>query len=317
MSKKANPTTLGVFIFIGLLLGVGGLVLFGSSKLFTPTTYFITYFNTSLNGLKEGAPVKYRGVTIGSVYRVMIRFNQATNDGAMPVICELREDLIRERLVGVRTFHGLASLTNDINRGLRCTLETESLVTGVLYVNLAIEDSPSPPEFHQLGKVYREIPSRPTQIQQLMKNLASMDISGLEQKVSDLITRLDKGLSDLKIADIANGVTNFLATANQVVRSPDLTNSFASLKTTLDQYRVVGEKAAAALDEANHTLVQTRGGVQNLRDLLAPDSPLRNDLTLALDQLAEASRSVSALADFLHNHPNALLTGRKEVPEKP
>jgi paraquat-inducible protein B len=235
----------------------------------------------------------------------------------MPVVCEIREDLIRERLVGMTPFQGVASITNEVSKGLRATLETESIVTGVLFVNLEVAESPPPPVFHQLEKVYREVPSRPTQIQQLMKNLASLDIAGLEQKISDLLTRMDKELGDLKLGQIANGVTNFLDAANQVVRSPDLTNSFTSLKTTLDQYRLVGEKVAVALDEASRTLTQTRSGVQNLRDLLAPDSPLRNDLSLALDQLAEASRSVSALADFLHSHPNALLTGRKANPEKP
>lgn len=317
MSKKANPTTLGVFIFIGLLLGVGGLLLFTKSKFFTPTAYFITYFDNSLNGLKEGAPVKYRGVTIGSVYRVMVRFHQATNDNSMPVICEVQEDLIQERLVGVSSFHGLASITNEVTKGLRATLETESIVTGVLYVNLEVVEPPPPPVFHQTENVYQEIPSRSTQIQQLMKNLGSLDITGLEHKLSALLTKLDAALGDLKLGQIAIGVTNLLDSVNQVVRSPDLTNSFASLRTTLDQYRVVGEKAAVALDEANRTLVQARGGMQNLREVLAPDSPLRHDLSLALDQLAEASRSVSELADFLHTHPNALLTGRKVNAEKP
>ena len=75
-----------------------GLLLFSSSKLFTRTRDVIVYFDDSLNGLNEGAPVKYRGVTIGSVKRVMVRFNQATNDYAMPVIIELEEKLLRERL---------------------------------------------------------------------------------------------------------------------------------------------------------------------------------------------------------------------------
>ena len=52
----------------------------------------------SLNGLNEGAPVMHRGVTSGSVERVMVRFNQATNDYAMPVILELEEKLLQERL---------------------------------------------------------------------------------------------------------------------------------------------------------------------------------------------------------------------------
>mgnify|MGYP006349464133 CR=1 FL=1 len=69
MSKKANPTSIGLFIFVGLGLGVAGVLLFSSSRLFTRTAERVLYFNSSLNGLNEGAPVKYRGVTIGAVVR--------------------------------------------------------------------------------------------------------------------------------------------------------------------------------------------------------------------------------------------------------
>ena len=116
MSKKANPTSIGIFIFIGLLLGVCGLLLFTSSKLFTPTAKFIIYFDNSLSGLNEGAPVKYRGVTIGSVSRVMIHYNQATNDSAMPVIIELREDLIRRRLEGATIFKNIKNLSEEVTK---------------------------------------------------------------------------------------------------------------------------------------------------------------------------------------------------------
>src|SRR5580765_7049217 len=98
MSKKANPTYIGLFIVAGLALGVCALVIFSSSRLFTRTREFILYFSDSLNGLNEGAPVKYRGVTIGSVKKVMIHYNQATNDYAMPVLIELQENLLRERM---------------------------------------------------------------------------------------------------------------------------------------------------------------------------------------------------------------------------
>ena len=73
MSKKINTTSIGLFIVIGVALGVTGLLLFSSSKLFSRTHEFIVYFDESLNGLNEGAPVKYRGVTIGSVKRVMVQ----------------------------------------------------------------------------------------------------------------------------------------------------------------------------------------------------------------------------------------------------
>jgi paraquat-inducible protein B len=327
VSKKANPTFIGIFVFIGLALGAGGLLLFSSSRLFTRTAKYIVYFESSLNGLNDGAPVKYRGVTIGSVSRMMIRYNQARNDRAMPVIIEVREDLVRQRMVGGTLFTHIGDLNDDLRKGLRARLETESLVTGLLYVSLEVENSPPPAIYHELEKTFPEIPSRPTDIQQLMKNLASMDIPGLEQKITSLLDKVDSALAALRVSDITGTLTNVLSSANRVVTAPDLTNAFTSLKTTLDQYRVLAEKVNGRVDpladsltntfeQLNHTLLHARGGMQNLRDLLAPDSPLRHDLTLTLEQLTEASESVAALAEFLHSHPNALLTGRKTPPGK-
>src|SRR3974377_2385377 len=127
MSKKISTTSIGLFIVTGLALGVIGLLLFSSSRLFTHTRDVIVYFDESLNGLNEGAPVKYRGVTIGSVKRVMVRFNQATNDYAMPVIIELEEKLINQRLGEPTQVFSESSLEQRIKLGLRASLQSESL----------------------------------------------------------------------------------------------------------------------------------------------------------------------------------------------
>jgi paraquat-inducible protein B len=326
MSKKANPAVIGIFIFVGLILLIGGLLLFTSSKLFTPSAKFIVYFESSLSGLTEGAPVKYRGVTIGSVYRVMIRYNQATNDMAMPVLFEVQEDLVRKRLVGPTVFHNIHNLGEEIRKGMRARLETESLVTGVLYIELEREETPPPAVYHQLEPIYPEIPSRPTEIQKLLKNLTSLDLSGLVQKASALITRADTILAGVRIDEITGSLTNVLGSANRVVTTPDLTNAFTSLKLALDQARDLVDHVNNRVDplangvtntlgQLDQTLVQARGAMRNLRDVLAADSVLRNELNVALDHVAEAGQSISALAEYLHNHPNALLTGRKTAPE--
>ena len=93
MSKKANPTSIGMFFAIGLALGVAGLLLFSSRSLFHPQQKSILYFNATLKGLNPGAPVKFRGVTIGSVVEILIRHNQASNDFSMPVVITIDKKL--------------------------------------------------------------------------------------------------------------------------------------------------------------------------------------------------------------------------------
>ncbi len=327
MSKKANPTTIGLFIVVGVALGVIGLLLFSSSKLFSRTKDVIVYFDESLNGLNEGAPVKYRGVTIGSVKRVMVRFNQATNDYAMPVIFEIEEKLIKERLGEPVEVFTEQAMEDRIKLGLRATLQAESLVTGVLYIEVHPDPNAPPPMYHQLKKVYPEIPSVPTQIQQLMQNLASLDIKSIETNVNTLLVRLDSVLGRVDVAEINAGITNTLHSINRLVSAPEITTDLAAIRTTLEQYRSLGEKLNSRVDplassitnalaEANRTLAQLRGAADNLRTMLRADSPLRTDLDQLLQQLAGTAESISGLVEFLKQHPNALITGREILPQK-
>jgi paraquat-inducible protein B len=211
---------------------------------------------------------------------------------------------------------------------LRASLQAESLVTGVLYIDTRINPNAPPPVLHQLERVYPEIPSEPTQVQQIFEKLASLDVKSLETNLNGLITRLDHTVAELKMAEISRGVTNLLNSVNGLVTNPDITNALAAIRPTLDQYRELGAKVTGKVDplaegitntlaHANQTLSQIRGAGENLRMMLAPDAPLRNDLDLALEQLAAAAQSVSSLADFLKEHPNALIAGRQLTNRKP
>jgi paraquat-inducible protein B len=233
MSQKINTTTIGLFMVSGIALGVTGLLLFSSSKMFSKTRDLIVYFNESLNGLNEGAPVKFRGVTIGSVKRVMVRFNQATNDFAMPVILEIEDKLVYQRLGDAAGELAYAGTTeNRIPADLRASLQTESLVTGVLYVD--IRHNPNvPPVFHQLEKTYPELPAEPTQIQQLFNNLARLDIHSLQTNLNGLITRLDTTVGELRMTDINAGVTNLMVSINRLVTDPEITNGLAGIRRRL------------------------------------------------------------------------------------
>lgn len=284
--------------------------------------------NDSLNGLNEGAPVKYRGVTIGSVKRVMIRFNQATNDYAMPVVIELQKNLLEERLGEQADIFTAAALDERIQRGLRASLQAESLLTGVLYVEIHPGPSNAPLVYHQLKKLYPEIPSEPTSIQQLMSNLASLNIKSIETNVNALLLKLEDTVENVKMSELRVALTNLLDSVQRLVTSPHITNALAAVQPTLEQYRLLAEKLSSRVDpladgltntlaEANQALAKIRGTADNLRLLLGPDSPLQNNLDLALQQLADAAKSISDLAEFLKQHPNALIAGRQILPSKP
>jgi paraquat-inducible protein B len=328
MSKKANPTIIGLFFVIGLALCLGGLLIFSSRSLFHPQFKTIVYFNASLKGLNPGAPVKFRGVSVGSVVDVLIRHNQAAADFSMPVLIAIDKKLAQVKsdqqlLIGDKTH-----LDQIVGQGLRARLDSESLVTGVLYVALDIIPDAPPPVFHQLSPEYQEVPTLPSDLQQLMASVAHLNLQGLSEKLGGILTHADQILGQLDMPAINSGVTNLLVSANHVVTTPDLTNSLTSLRKTLDQARVLAqhvdgrvdplvESATNALSDARKTLADLRVGLQNISDLVGPDSAVRPGLAQALEELGNASRSVADLAELLKRDPNALLVGRKSPKELP
>ncbi len=327
MSKKVNPTAVGLFLVVGIALGVAGVLIFSAGNLFRPRQKYIVYFNASLKGLDPGAPVKFRGVSIGKVQDVLIRHNQAADDFAMPVILAIDIRLAQTKSDEEIQFEK-SRLQFLIEHGFRARLDSESLVTGVLYVGLELLSNPPPPVFHQLKPEYLEIPTMPSQVQQLVANLEKLDVGGISDKLNTLLTRLDASFSQLNIAEINAGVTNLLGSANRLVTTPDLTNSLASLRRTLDEAQTLVKRIDSRVDpladsltntlgDAQKTLADLRVGVRNVADMLGPDSAIRPDLIQALEELANASRAVADLAEFLKRNPNALLTGRKAPKEHP
>src|SRR6185369_6144302 len=210
MSKKANPAVIGVFIVVGSGLAVVGLFLFSSQNLFHPRQKDILYFDTSLKGLNPGAPVKFRGVTIGKVVEVLIRHNQASNDFSMPVIVSIDKKLAQSKSDEQLEIGSEARLSLLIQQGFRGGLDAESLVTGVLYIALDIMPNAPPPKFHQVTREYQEIPTVPSPIQQLLASLGRLDLGGLSEKLARLLTRADTTLGQVNMVEINAGATNLL-----------------------------------------------------------------------------------------------------------
>ena len=133
MNKKISPTLMGAFVVGALALLVIAIIALGSGRLFRKTYEFVLFFQGSVNGLNVGAPVKYKGVEIGSVADILLQLEKV-EPGRIPVIIELDA----KKLAG-RGFRGNLLVDPDelqraIDQGLRGQLQMESLLTGVLYV---------------------------------------------------------------------------------------------------------------------------------------------------------------------------------------
>jgi paraquat-inducible protein B len=320
MPRRFSSTAIGIFVMSGLALGVVALAVLGSGSLFRRSHKFICFFSGSLNGLKVGAAVKVRGVEIGSVSEIRLRPTPSEGRfkrnieiiNGLPVIIDIDESQLKSRGATGAALKP-QELNNLIKRGLRAQLETESFLTGLLYIDLDLHPGAPVNLMLEPGSGdYPEIPTVPTNLQQVqetaMKALAKLnevDFVKLTQSITDAGSAAANllGSPDIKatLASLQSATRNLdtmISTVRGMVDNVDNRSgpALASLK-----------KAA---DQANLTLVQISSTAQTLQASLAPDAPLTYRLEMALENFSEASSAIRELTDYLQRNPSAIVRGK-------
>jgi len=119
---------------------------------------YLLLFSGSVRGLKEGAPVEFRGVRIGTVNR--ISFSYYPNDPAhrVPVLVQIDPGLITS-LLTESTELAEKFVKDAVQKGLRASLKIGSYITGQLYVDLDFQKDAPTEHVTEIAN-YRVIPTR-------------------------------------------------------------------------------------------------------------------------------------------------------------
>jgi paraquat-inducible protein B len=299
----------GAFVMGAAALAIAAVLVFGSARFFRHEVTLVSYFTGSVNGLVVGSPVKFRGVPIGSVSQIRLGLpGTSPADVRIPVWYTVDIDTI-SGYQGSRFRLDRQRLDELVAAGLRAQLQTESFVTGVLFVGLDFfPDSPVVLEMKEQPEVL-EVPVMPTTIERamqtfdrLVKRIETLDLEGLIASARHALDGVDNLARSPKVTDALDGLREALASIRRVTDAlePGVTPTMKGLDATLAQARQVLIRVEPQLDQ---TLARAQ-------ELLGSDAPLAVGLASTLADLSEAARSIRDLADFLDRHPNAILTGR-------
>ena len=94
MSKKANKTLIGVFVVAAIVMMTAAVIILGSGKFFAEKHDYIAFFEGSVKGLRNGAPVMFRGVRIGEVTDLALYYQRDDSSFRIPVRITLWADKV-------------------------------------------------------------------------------------------------------------------------------------------------------------------------------------------------------------------------------
>ncbi|MET0264206.1 MAG: MlaD family protein [Duganella sp.] len=242
-----------------------------------PAITTVLYFDQSLRGLSQGAPVDFRGIVLGEVRSVGVEYDRVKKNFRMPVTVDMypaRLGRAFQRSIDEQDGNaGPQLMERMVARGLRGQLRTGNLLTGQLYVALDFFPNAKSVKL-DMNKDPLEIPTVPNSLDELQTQLAS------------IARKLDKVPFD----EIGANLRDTLKSADILLKQLD----------------------AQVVPEMKDTLGAARKTFSTADELLQKDSPVQSDLREALQQLTQTMQSLNALSDYLERHPESLLRGKPE-----
>jgi paraquat-inducible protein B len=330
MKTKVSPAVIGLFVIGAFVLGFVALLSFGGVNFFSKPQRFVVYFNESIHGLDLGSPVKLRGVRVGRVVDLNVRYDAAQNKSMVAVVCELNRDVIADRNGANVDVSDRAVLQEYIDRGLRAQLGVMGLATGLLFVELDFYDPAEYPADTKAPEAkYAVMPAVPSAISEyqaslseILSDLRKVDFAGLSKELKGLLADTRKQVNKIEVKELIAEWTRAGQSVNALATAPEFKQAFVHLDAAVADLRGVLARLDAQIDpagarfgdtmaEAKRTLESFNASAVTLRRFVNAQQNFGADADQAFTRLAAAADAVQRLADFLERNPNALLSGRK------
>ncbi|HEY2323569.1 MAG TPA: MlaD family protein [Thermoanaerobaculia bacterium] len=265
---------------------------------------YVTYFSGPVGGLKPGTPVTMKGVQVGHVRDVRLRYVPQNASLETPVSIEIDPSLLQIDVKNATSREQLRATMNDalsrlVQKGLRATLNTSLVLPGASGVSLDFVAAPG------TGRLVTTVdpPIIP----------AATASSGIESALASL-NGIAARIQKLPIEEIAGNLRSATAQVDKIVRDPALSESLQRLNRSMANVeKVTGtarDNVGPIVESLRNAAVSAQDAAARAQQMLSSAPRQDYDLGNLVKELTRASESVRALADYLQENPDSLLKGR-------
>ena len=284
MAQRTNHWKLGLFVVTGLAIGLAAIVALGLHRLNRDAYPVVTYFDESVQGLDVGSPVKFRGVTLGTVSGITVAPDHRRVEVWMRIFKE-----------------ELARMGFDPSAARDPTLRPQLASAGITGVKFVQFDTFDPARFPPPVLEF-------TPPDQYYMPAVRSTLKGLEEIANEVLVKLPK---------IADQLGDTLAEAKKSLRTlSDAVTWVRGDESGLKKVLVSFDEAARTLQKAireaeiaqmTSSVRVAAGGVNDAAGRLGGQS---GQLEETLRGLRETLEAVRALAARLERDPSSIVRGR-------
>lgn len=341
MSKPVSKTAIGAFVVGACLIVAAMIIIMAAGTLFSKKHYCVSFFKGSVQGLSVGAPVKFRGVEIGAVTKIMLTYTMVEQNGkktrqvSIPVFYEIYDQQVGSTEVSSEEFEKV--FEHMVRNGLRAQMQMQSIITGQYFIQLDFYPDDNP------VYVYSSMPGKPEGLEDALEvpavttGLAKLSQTIDKLPLEDMLNRLDDSLVGLqnimnsdstrelvdKLGPMASSLNNAIATLEKELgptlqavtgAAHGLENNTKQLEAVFGDVRKVLVNVDRSVQnlssDLKDSLISLQDTSREVSAFAAGESPLSHQLTDTLKDLRQLSFNLNALIDTLEENPSALVWGK-------
>ncbi|MBF7682404.1 MCE family protein [Acinetobacter sp. B5B] len=237
----------------------------------------IMYFDNSLRGLAVGAPLDFMGMNIGDVTAINVEFEPNYRKLRMRVDAVLYPS----RLANGKELDPTGQIFKSfIQQGWRAQMRTGNLLTGQNYIAFDKFNKAKPVTLTQYENGDVEVPTIPP------------ELNSLQAQISEIADKASK----FPINEIGADLRKTLNSMNTTIESTD---------------KFVKQLDTKVAPDFQATLNDARRTMQSTESILSSDAPMQQDVRKVLQQVTRTAASLQLMSDYLEQHPESLIRGKK------
>jgi paraquat-inducible protein B len=249
---------------------------------FNPTLPYLLLFAGSVRGLSTDAPVEFRGIRVGSVMGASFKYLPGDLEHRVPVLIKIDPNLLLDQAdSNTNTATAQTLIAQSVEKGLRASLKSGSLLTGQLFVDLDFQKGAPPAAVASLGS-YEVLPTMPA--------------AGLDELQEKMGALLDK-FKELPLEKTVSNANNALAAVKDAAANLDkLTGADGSLNKTLKNAEKITSELSGNRDIG--------GTLHNLKETSAKLNTTVADLSV---QFGKVAQNLTEASDTVKRQPWRLI----------
>lgn len=245
---------------------------------------YVILLDESVGGLTEGAPLQFKGVRVGTVLKVPLRWQPTREDQVplkqIPILVRFEPERLQGLVANTEIDHWRERLSEMFREGLRANIRASNLLTNTLYVDLRFYTDTEQAYQAQQFASYGVMPSMVS------------DFSRLEEKLNTLLDKFNQLPLEQSLSDFSNAMQ---ATEQSAGDLQGVADSLAELI------------AQPGLQQMPQQLQQNLQQLQKVLNSVDGDSQTRRQLHRTLQNIEQLSSDLKPFVQQLKEQPNALI----------